>query len=119
MSCDFQANDRDKVPVRCRHDTWESHITDEHLEMLEQQGAVITTVRDPVYVYQSARYARRRLFYRPFVLSGAFNRFYLLVVVQYKGNGRNTTGEIVTAYSTANIKEGDALIWSKYETKGS
>ena len=115
MSCDFEAADRDGVPIRCRHDTWASHIIDEHLEMQDQQGAVVTTIRDPAYIYQSSRYPNRRLLYRPFVLPAPYYQSYALVVIDYRGSGSRRTGEVVSAYSTANIKTRDILIWSKYE----
>ncbi len=85
--------------------------------MRGNQGAVCTTIRDPVYIYQSNRYLGRRLYYRPFTLPQPFYSTYTLVVVQYKGQGSKRRGEIVSAYATANIKAGDILIWWKYETK--
>jgi hypothetical protein len=79
-----------------------------------QQSAVVSTLNDPLSVYQSGRYPDRRLFYRPFVLAGPFHRTYLMVVVAYRTRRGTMTGEVVTAFSTANIKQGDILIWSKY-----
>ena len=114
MSCQFSTTDKDDVQIICSHDTWDSHITGEHLEMVGEQIAVESAVREPIYVYQSGRYPNRRLFYKPFVLSGPFHRTYLLVVVEYRTRGGVSTGSIITAFSTANIKQGDILIWSRY-----
>lgn len=114
MSCDFSIEDRDGSSVRCTHDSWANHIVDEHPELENQQSAVSITVQEPIYIYQSGRYPERRLFYRPFVLPAPFRNSYVLVVIAYRGSGDRRRGEVVSAYATANIKEGDILIWSKY-----
>ncbi len=114
MSCQFSTTDKDNVQVSCSHDTWDSHIAGEHLEMVGQQLAVESTVRDPAYEYKSGRYPDRRLFYKPFVLPGPFHRTYLLVVVGYRTRDGFSTGSVITAFSTANMKQGYILIWSKY-----
>ena len=116
MSCGFEATDQDGVIVRSRHDNWVSHITGEHPEVDGQQAAVATTIRDPVYIYQDNRYARRRLLCRPFMLPQSFYNYYLRVVVEYRGDGSRRRGTVVTAFVSADIREGDVLIWSKYET---
>ena len=115
MSCDFTATDRDGIAVACYHDAWENHIADEHPEMASQQGAVATTIRDPVFIYQSDRHASRKIFYRPFILSPPYFQSYLRVVIEYRGTGTNRRGTVVTAFPSANIRQGDILIWSKYE----
>ena len=104
----------DGIEIRCRHDTWAGHIADEHLELEGQQSAVSATIQEPIYIYQSGRYPRRRVFYRPFVLPAPFQRNYLLVVIEYRGGVNRRRGEVITAFATINIKEGDILIWSKY-----
>jgi hypothetical protein len=85
--------------------------------MQDNSGAVMVTLRDPVYIYQSSRYAQRRLFYRPFLLKDPYYRYFVLVVVAYQGSGNHQRGEVVTAYAAANTKQEDILIWSKYEAK--
>ena len=117
MSCEFETSDREGVTVRCHHDTWASHIADEHLEMSGHQSAVTVTLRDPAFEYQDSRHLRRKIYYRPFVLPGQFNRYYVRVVVEYRGTGNRKRGVVVTAFASANIREGDILIWSKYETR--
>lgn len=82
--------------------------------MVGQQSATATTIRDPAFIFQSGRYPGRRLYYKPFVLPKPFHKAYLLVVIAYDGDGKN--GEVITAFPTANIKQGDILIWSKYST---
>ena len=116
LTCEFETKDRDKTPVRCGHATWNGHIVDEHPEMAGHQSAVSQTIRDPVYVYQSTRYANRRIHYRPFILPGPYHQYFLMVVIAYDRRGNRTYGEIVTAFPTANTKEGDILRWSKFQT---
>ena len=117
MSCDFEAIDPNGITVRCHHDTWESHVADEHLEMRDQQAAVSATITQPVFIYQDRAHPRRHVYYRPFVLPEPYYRYYLRVVVEYHGHGDRKRGALVTAFAAANIRQGDVLIWSKYEAK--
>ena len=82
--------------------------------MAGQQSATVATLRDPSFVFQSSRYPARRLYYKPFVLPEPYHRAYLLVVVAYDRDGKK--GTVVTAFPTANIKQEDILLWSKYNT---
>lgn len=84
--------------------------------MRGQQSAVEVALRDPVYVYQDGRHLGRRIFYRPFTLPKPYDRYYLRVVIRYFAAHGKERGEIITAFSSANIRQGDIRIWSKYET---
>ena len=78
------------------------------------EGAVVVALKDPTHEYQSDRYPNRRIYYRPFTLPDPYYQSYLRVVVAYHGTGAGETGELVTAFPSANIRHGDIEIWLKY-----
>jgi hypothetical protein len=112
MACDFSGVDKFGTKIRCAHNTWLNHIVAQHLEMAGQQSAIMACCNNPYQVYQSGRYPQRLIYYKPFALPKPFDRYYLLVVVEYSGSGARHRGKIVTAFASANIKRGDILIWS-------
>ena len=100
------------MPVSCSHRIWSRHITPRHGELQGRQDAVITTLTDPDFVYQSGVYPDRKLHYRKEVLPYPYAQDFLTVVVFYPAQ-RPAFANIVTAYRKPPDEIKETLLWSR------
>lgn len=109
----IQCYDKDGTAVVCKRNYWEAHIIDAHPEMKGCEGHVKATIESPYQIYQDSTHPNRRILYRPFILPKPYDRQYLRVAIDYRHRRwKKPRGYVVTAFSSANIKKGDILVWS-------
>ena len=113
MAFHFACSDRDGIRVSCDEREWYDHIVDEHPEVDGREEEIRLAISDPFAVYQDANHPDRKLYYRlttqmpaPLMLG------YIRVVVQYRKRSREVRGQVITAFLSPKIREGDTQLWS-------
>lgn len=94
---------------------WQGHILVNHPEMAGQEAIVQQTLTDPICVNHDKDFPDRENFYRPFVFRPPRTLAYMKVCVEFRNRafGQGARGEVVTAYPTTSIKQGEARKWSQ------
>jgi len=109
------------IILRCRdplgdtvvlHDhQWSFHVL-EHPELAGQLAAVKLAIEAPDRIVTDRDRADRRCYYRAEVLPAPYDEDLLKVVVGLAaGSQGTTTGEVITAYATPRVKQGEAQQW--------
>ncbi len=112
MTVILRCNDPRGQEIIVTQEQWDDHIID-HAEMIGQLRGVELALTDPTFICEDRDFDTRENYYRPFTLPGRFHNTYLKVCVEFPRPGllRQLTGEVVTAFSTANIKQGETQTW--------
>ena len=106
MTIFFTRTDPTGLKVACSDGQWKDHVCTDHPCMHTKQAEVIKAIEDPNVICKDAHFAKRRCYYR---LNDKKNK-YIKVVVELNSvkNGR-----VITAFPTANMKDGEISIWLK------
>ncbi len=101
--------------IALAQDQWRDHILAAHPEMTGRAAVVRQTLTNPICVNQDKDFPDRENFYRPFVIRPPRTLAYLKVCVEFRNRpfGRAPRGEVVTAYPTTTIKQGEPRKWSQ------
>ncbi len=92
--------------IRCTPACWRDHVLPDHDSLRDREQDVALAIKQPEYgmVYRDRQFENRRVYYKR---DGGL-RFYIKAVVEVDDEGR--TGELITAFHTANKPEGEKLI---------
>lgn len=93
--------------------TWHGHILRDHAELMGNLAAVERTIRRPNRVNRDKGDPSREVYYRRGVLAAPYDGDYLKVVVEFSDVEMTAfqEGRVVTAYTTEQIKSGEAQRW--------
>ena len=90
-------------------DTWYTHILPAHPYLANRLDCVSAVISDPIRIMEDVHLASVECFYRNRVIPN-MKRFYLKICVEFMPYG-SSTGEVVTAFTVANIKKAERQLW--------
>ena len=98
--------------VRLTKNCWEMHILTNHPELRGCDQLLATVLSDPNQVNQDVNDLDVKNFYRAFILPPPYDRTYVKICVKYRDRVSGPpTGEVITAYSTQDLKGGEKQLW--------
>lgn len=110
----FRCKDRDGVLISCSNEVWQTHIIDEHPEMIGCETYVKASIEQPYQICQDTTHIDRKVIYKPFILPKPYHTYYLRIVIEYKEKlFRGIRGYVVTAYPCTSRKTGEVVLWQK------
>ena len=93
--------------IRCTRECWNNHVVSEHKSLVGYEDDVALTIKEPEMglMYRDRSFANRQVYYK----RDGTRRFYIKAIVEV--DHENHTGELITAFHTANKREGEMPIW--------
>ncbi len=90
-------------------DTWYRHILPEHPQLTNRLDCIAAVLSDPIRIMEDVNRSSIECFYRNRVIPN-MKKAYLKICVEFMPYG-SPTGEVLTAFTVANIKQAERQLW--------